>query len=88
MHRGFTDAEFQQTCEAVAGISLSDMFEYVYTTKELDYSTSLGYAGLTIKKESTTTHSGEKKVKFTIERLELLNPLQQSILTSWLKEKP
>jgi len=50
MQRGFTDAEFQQACEAVAGISLSDTFEYVYTTKEFDYSTYLGYAGLLFKK--------------------------------------
>jgi len=63
-------------------------FEYVYTTKELDYSTYLGYAGLQLKKESTVTQAGEKKVKVTIDRMETLNPLQQSILTSWLNEKP
>jgi predicted metalloprotease with PDZ domain len=88
LQRGFTDAEFQQACEAVAGISLSDTFEYVYTTKELDYFTYLGYAGLQLKKESTVTNGGEKKVKFTIERMDTLNPLQQSMLTSWLKENP
>lgn len=88
LQRGFTDAEFQQACEAIAGISLSDTFEYVYTTKELDYSTYLNYAGLMLKKEPVATGSGEQKVKATIERLENLNSLQQSILTSWLNENP
>ena len=46
--RGFTDAEFQQTCELMAVISLTDLFEYVYTTKELDYTKYLAYAGLKI----------------------------------------
>ena len=42
-----TNAEVQQACEAVAGTSLVNVFEYVYTTKELDCSMYLGYAGLT-----------------------------------------
>lgn len=43
MQRGFTDAEFQQARETVAGISLSNLFQYVYTTKEnwLQYPFSL-----------------------------------------------
>ncbi|MFZ1785877.1 MAG: hypothetical protein WAU23_11800, partial [Ferruginibacter sp.] len=41
LQRGFTDAEFQQACETVAGRSLSSVFEYVYTTREIDYNTYL-----------------------------------------------
>ncbi|MBS1935529.1 MAG: M61 family metallopeptidase, partial [Bacteroidetes bacterium] len=37
LKRGFTDAEFQETCEIVAGTSLSKVFEYVNTAKQLDY---------------------------------------------------
>lgn len=43
---GFSDAEFQQACETVAGTSLTNIFEYVTTTKEIDYNKYLDYAGL------------------------------------------
>jgi predicted metalloprotease with PDZ domain len=42
----FTETEFERTCELVAGISLTNIFEYVYTTKEPDYEKYLAYAGL------------------------------------------
>lgn len=44
--RGFTDAEFQQTCEHYAGADLTDFFDYVYTTKPLDYTGCLQGTGL------------------------------------------
>ncbi len=82
--RGFTDAEFQQACEDMAGTSLSNEFEYVSTTKEIDYSLYLSYSGLKIshKQESNT---GKKK--FTIYRMDDMNSLQFSIFNSWTKEK-
>jgi predicted metalloprotease with PDZ domain len=46
--RGFTDAEFRQECERVAGADLSDVFEAVWTTKDIDYAKYLSYAGLEI----------------------------------------
>lgn len=46
LQRGFTDAEFQDACEAVAGKSLREFFEYVYTAKPLDYDKYLGFGGL------------------------------------------
>ncbi|WP_339863754.1 M61 family peptidase [uncultured Algoriphagus sp.] len=81
--RGFTDAEFQQTCEEMAGIPLTEIFEYVYTTKELDYDTFLGYAGLEIK----ANKKGTVAAKFTISRMNNLDSLQSSILNSWLEGK-
>jgi predicted metalloprotease with PDZ domain len=81
LHRGFTDAEFQQTCETIAGASLAGLFEYVYTTKELDYNTYLGYAGL--KLESSDSADGKGK-KFTIHRLDKMDELQAAILKSWM----
>jgi predicted metalloprotease with PDZ domain len=51
--RGFTEAEFQNECETIAGSSLTDFFDYIYTLKTVDYPTYLGYAGLAI---DTTTH--------------------------------
>jgi predicted metalloprotease with PDZ domain len=86
MKRGFTDAEFQQSCESIAGVPLTDVFEYVYTTKELDYTTYLGYAGLELKIEPVTGNENEKKIKVSIQRFKTLNSLQQSILKSWLNE--
>jgi predicted metalloprotease with PDZ domain len=46
--RGFTEAEFRKVMEQIAGGPLDELFDYVYTTKELDYNKYLGYAGLTI----------------------------------------
>ncbi|HCC32150.1 MAG TPA: peptidase M61, partial [Marinilabiliales bacterium] len=47
-NRGFTDAEFQMTCERIAGKFLSGVFEYTSTTKEIDYNAYLNFAGLTL----------------------------------------
>jgi predicted metalloprotease with PDZ domain len=51
--RGFTEEEFKKECESIAGVSLSDFFDYIYTLKQVDYPTYLNYAGLTI---DTTAH--------------------------------
>jgi predicted metalloprotease with PDZ domain len=85
-HRGFTDAEFQETCEIVAGIPLTRVFEYVYTTKELDYNTYLNFAGLKLAKQDIDTSDKQKTQKLMINRKENPSPLQLSILNSWLGE--
>jgi predicted metalloprotease with PDZ domain len=87
LNRGFTDAEFEQTCETVAGASLTSVFEYVYTTKELDYTTYLGYGGITLEK-STPDEADGKKVRVTLKVMDNINPQQQAILTSWAGSKP
>ena len=46
--RGFTEVEFQTECEKIAGISLSEVFEYASTVKEINYPKYFAYAGLTI----------------------------------------
>ncbi|HEX5668730.1 MAG TPA: hypothetical protein VFX73_07990 [Chitinophagaceae bacterium] len=48
MGRGFTEDEFRKEAEQLSGVSLPDIFEYVYTLKPLDYSKYLHYAGLSI----------------------------------------
>jgi len=75
-NRGFTDAEFQMACELIAGTSLNDVFEYVYTAKPLDYSTYLGYGGLSLKLLDDK--------KFKLEPLLLMDKLQSEIYESWL----
>ena len=39
-----TDAEFQEACEKIAGKSINEVFEYIYTTKEINYNTLNTYA--------------------------------------------
>ncbi len=46
--RGFTDLEFRQMCERMAGVPLDEEFDYVYTTKPVDYPKYFDYAGLDI----------------------------------------
>jgi len=51
--RGFTEDEFRKEAEMIAGTSLNDFFDYIYTLKQVDYPTYLSYAGLNI---DTTAH--------------------------------
>jgi predicted metalloprotease with PDZ domain len=83
--RGFSDAEFQQACEEVAGIPLTEVFEYVNTTKDLDYTKYLGFAGL--KLSETNSNDPNKLRKFSILRIDNISPLQQQILSSWQQGK-
>ncbi len=46
--RGFTEEELKAAFESVAGTSLADEYEYVTTTKELEYPRYFTYAGLRI----------------------------------------
>jgi len=85
-HRGFTEAELQTACEQVAGISLASTFEYVYTTKEIDYTKYLAFAGLKIEKQDIESNGKTASQKFMITRLENPTPLQAAILKSWLGE--
>ena len=83
--RGFTDAEFQDACESISGVPLTDIFEYVYTTKELDYNKYLKYAGLKISKVKSKENK-KRTTHYTISRLEMLDTLQSTILKEWLCE--
>jgi len=84
--RGFTEAEFQAACEQVAGISLTSIFEYVYTTKEPDYTKYLAYGGLKINKENIESKDKAISQRLIITRMENANPLQTAILKSWMGE--
>lgn len=46
--RGFTEAEFREVCEKIAGASMEEEFQYVNSTTELNYTKYLDYAGLKI----------------------------------------
>jgi predicted metalloprotease with PDZ domain len=83
LHRGFTDAEFQQACEDIAGISLTNLFEYVYTTKELDYQQYLSFGGLEI---SIKTDETTGKKLFTLKPIASPTKEQSDLLHSWLNK--
>lgn len=82
--RGFTEAEFQVSCEQIAGVSLSEFFEYVYTTKALDYEKHLAHAGL--KVEKIKSKEGDNIFKHTISKIDQPSALQQAIYSSWAGE--
>lgn len=80
--RGFTDKEFQQTCESIAGTALTDIFDYVFTVKAPDYARYLSYAGLSI---DTTAGETEKR-SFHIQPATAATPQQLAIQKSWMGE--
>jgi len=83
LKRGFTDAEFQQACETVAGVPLTKEFEYVITTKEFDYAPYLAYVGLEVVGE---TEPGGKTVYYGLKRSANMDAMQLAALKSWMSE--
>ncbi len=77
--RGFTEAEFQFVCETVAGSSLAGVFEYVYTTKPLDYNKYLSHAGLYLTGPDASGN-------YSLKMINNPNPSQLKLLESWLSE--
>lgn len=78
LQRGLTDAEFQEACEEAAGRSLSDVFELVYTTREIDYATYLEKGGLQLEtevKNGRTIYRLVKKAGMTDEQAVIYNSL-------------
>jgi predicted metalloprotease with PDZ domain len=84
--RGISDAEVEQACEEVAAASLKEIFEYIYTTKEMDYNKYLGFAGLRLEETPPAAGSATQNKKFKIVHTGEENELQHSILKSWLGE--
>lgn len=82
LKRGFTDKEFQNVCEEMAGCELSELFEYVYTTKAIDYDKYLGYAGL----KMVITQGENQKKEFNIEHIANPGEVESKIFKNWLKE--
>ena len=84
--RGFTENEFRQVCEQVAGVSLAEVFEYVSTTKEIDYKKYFDFAGLDIDTKPVEIQgSGKTEASFRISRKAQPGKLQKAILDDWLR---
>ncbi len=88
-NRGFTDKEFRQVCEDVAGRPLNELFdEYISTVKEIDYKKYFAYAGLNIDSETNETAGAflgatadDQSGKLIIQQIEWNSPAQQSGLS-------
>lgn len=83
--RGFTDGEFMQVCESVAGTSLKEIFTYATTVQDIDYQRYVNYAGLTVNLSplpSNATPAPGKVVKrsFQLTPVQQPDPLQKAIL--------
>lgn len=74
-NRGFTEEELKKVCEKTAGNKLDELFDYVYTTRPLNYSKYFNYGGLDI-------NTADKS--FSIQPMKHPDALQQAILKSWL----
>jgi predicted metalloprotease with PDZ domain len=57
LKRGFTDEEFQQACEQVAGMSLTDFFQkHIYGTQPIDYNRYLRPVGLELTDQNVNNN--------------------------------
>ena len=77
--RGFTESEFQVLCERLAGNDLAEVFEYIYTTKEIDYNQYLSYAGLQLISDGQ---------EYKVEIMKNATKNQRDILAKWLVNMP
>jgi predicted metalloprotease with PDZ domain len=80
--RGFTDAEFREACEIVAGIPLAPEFEYVCNTGDIDYNHYLNMAGYRL----VETRSERGTREFTVSSLETVTPIQETLRAGWLNQ--
>ncbi len=80
--RGFTEDEFKTTAEQLAGVPLTDFFDYIYTLKKVDYTTYLQYAGLQVTLHPQT--GGDSL--YTISPVADPTRLASTIFRSWLGE--
>ncbi len=72
--RGFTESEFQATCEKMAGAPLNEVFEYAATVKPLNYPKYFSLAGLRV--DST----------YTVQQQSEINAKALNIRSAWFKQ--
>lgn len=77
--RGFTDREVMNVCEQYAGVDLSEIFAYIYTTQPIDYQKYFAQAGLTIEFSERTNDQGQIQVHSEIRFAEDPSDLQLKI---------
>lgn len=77
--RGFTDREVMDVCEQYAGMDLSEIFDYIYTTKPIDYQKYFLQAGLAIEFTERTNDQGQSQLHSNIRFVENPSDLQLNI---------
>lgn len=71
LHRGYTEQEFRTLVESIAGQQLDELFDYVNTTKAVNYNKYLHYAGLQLEKDS-----------YEFKRIDHPNSMQEKVYNS------
>ena len=72
-NRGYTDQEFREVCENIAGCSLDEIFHYAETTDPMDYKKYLDYAGIEINLEPEKELSFGLNVRGNNDNLQISN---------------
>jgi len=88
--RGFTEAEFWQASEQIAGKSLDEIKTYVNTVTEINYQKYFDYAGLQIDLDpmkSSAKNEGLIERSFEIKEFTAASPLQAEIRKSIFKSE-
>ena len=84
--RGFTEEEYWVLCASIAGQPLTELREYVDTTKEIDYVKYLGYAGIDIDMTPLAEQDGGRVIKrnwqMSFREENKCTPLQRAIRNS------
>lgn len=70
-NRGFSDEEVLKACEKVAGVKLDKLFEYIYSTNELDYTTPFNKIGINVD----SSHSLSVSNNLTTVQKSIINDL-------------
>ncbi len=83
--RGFTEAEVRAACEQMAGTQLDELFDYIYTLKEINYNKYLSKAGLTISFTEDKNQKGETITKANLTENAILTPVQKILLSGLVK---
>lgn len=82
LKRGFTEVEFRTEAEKLAGVSLSDFFDYIYTVMNVDYTTYLQYGGLQV----TITPQAGKNTFYAIAPVATPGSLAKTIRNHWWRQ--
>lgn len=85
LNRGFTEQEFRNEVEHMAGDKMDEFFEQVYTTKEINYNLYLELGGIRLEVSDVSPPEENKapSKNFQISKMENMTALQSAIFNSW-----
>ena len=77
-NRGYTDDEFREVCEEIAGCSLDEVFRYAETKEPMDYQKYLDYVGVEVDLKPTARISYGIQLRKAGDDFEVVNIDRQS----------